>query len=201
MSPFHFTKKNALSILILLLIVISLVKPAILKKMVTNVLGRILLLFILVLLISYNVGLGLAGVLCIIIFYEYNDDIMEGMDNMPAHEKGKEKTITAPNDILESVKKQMAEKLAAPEKGGMTSKPAPVPLADTPKVNIDEKKGVMVGQKSDMEHGLIKPKSSSAMPTNMNKDTSNVKPSALNKIKTTTTESFGNMRPLGFAPF
>ena len=49
MDKFQFTKKNAVATLILLLIVISLVKPSILKNMKNHVLGRLLLLFILIL--------------------------------------------------------------------------------------------------------------------------------------------------------
>ena len=81
MDKFQFTKKNAVATLILLLIVISLVKPSILKNMKNHVLGRLLLLFILILFISYNVSLGLTCVFFIIILHEYYDNL-EGMDNM-----------------------------------------------------------------------------------------------------------------------
>jgi hypothetical protein len=202
MNKFQFTKKNAVALLILLLIAISLVKPSILKNMKNHILGRLLLIFILVLFISYNVSLGLTCVFFFIILHEYYDNL-EGMDNM---------TPPPNEDALSKISKNTTDKPAstnsiiqAPEStktGGASSVPATVPKKETHDNVAPEpsKNAITIGQKTDLDSAIKKHINSNVLPMLMNKDSSKVKPAT--SVSDKKAEGFvGNMSPLGWAPF
>jgi hypothetical protein len=81
MKSFDLTTTNAMSILGILLIFILFFEPRIYGTMIHTFLGRLTLLFILILITSYNQVYGLIAVILIISLFEYYDG-SEGMENM-----------------------------------------------------------------------------------------------------------------------
>jgi hypothetical protein len=100
MKQYEFTTTHALSILVILLVFIFLIEPLIFRTMTNTFLGRFTLLFILIVITSYNFVYGLVFVLFIIAIYEYYNRF-EGAENMSEtiinHSKDKSSTIK-PNE-------------------------------------------------------------------------------------------------------
>jgi len=81
MEPFDLTTTNAMSILGILLVFILFFEPRIYGTMIHTFLGRLTLLFILILITSYNHICGLIALILIISLFEYYDSF-ESMANM-----------------------------------------------------------------------------------------------------------------------
>lgn len=99
MKQFEFTTSHALSILVMLLLFIFAFQPSIYENMINTLLGRLTLLFILILVTSHSTMLGLLWAAIIISFYEYYSRF-EGVQNMdvapPSQPRPKRKPV--PND-------------------------------------------------------------------------------------------------------
>jgi hypothetical protein len=81
MKQFEFTTSHASSILVMLLLFIFVFQPFTYKTMIHSFLGRVTLLFILILITSCNVMIGLIWLLIIVSLYEYYSRF-EGAENM-----------------------------------------------------------------------------------------------------------------------
>lgn len=81
MKQFEFTTSHALSILVMLLLFIFVFQPSTYEIMIHSFLGRLTLLFILILITSCNVMFGLLWLLVIVSLYEYYSRF-EGAENM-----------------------------------------------------------------------------------------------------------------------
>jgi hypothetical protein len=81
MKQFEFTTTHALSILVMVLLFIFVFQPSIYENMINTLLGRLTLLFILILVTSHSTILGLGWTAIIISFYEYYSRF-EGAQNM-----------------------------------------------------------------------------------------------------------------------
>jgi hypothetical protein len=81
MKQFEFTTSHASSILVMLLLFIFVFQPFTYETMIHSFLGRVTLLFILILITSCNVMIGLIWLLIIVSLYEYYSRF-EGAENM-----------------------------------------------------------------------------------------------------------------------
>jgi len=81
MKQIEITTNLALFVLVVLLLTIFVFKPSIYKNMIHTFLGRLAMLFILILITSHNIILGLMWCILIIYFYE-NYGHFEGLENM-----------------------------------------------------------------------------------------------------------------------
>jgi len=118
MKSFDLTTTNAMSILGVLLLFILFFEPRIYGTMTHTFLGRTTLLFILILITSYNHICGLIALILIISLFEYYD-LSEGMENMniSAHIPIRDLEIDAPSrvDVMDTSKKTELDIMSKPK--------------------------------------------------------------------------------------
>jgi hypothetical protein len=150
MARFEFITTHALSILVVLMIFIFLFQRSVFETMIHSFLGRLTLLFILILVASHNTVLGLVGVLLIVLLYEY-DNTYEGNANM---------SDFLSTDVASNLKNTPTE-VVEPDNSGAKSKPAVVPTNEPEtKSAPPPPDSISKSQKTDLESQIQKGKSS-----------------------------------------
>jgi len=164
MKQFEFTTTHALSILVMLLLFIFAFQPSIYENMINTLLGRLTLLFILILVTSYSTILGLVWATIIISFYEYYSRF-EGAQNM--------NVSPLLRDSLPQLKRN-----PVPNDSGNNSPQEMIPENDE---NLDDpavgSTAMDSGTKADKESKIQKGHSSKALPILKMLKNSNVSPS------------------------
>jgi cytoskeletal protein RodZ len=175
MKQFEFTTIHALSILVILLIAIFLIQPSIFGTMINTFLGRLTLLFILILITSHHTMCGLVSVLLIIAIYEhYNrfEGQMNMSDSLPP---------SPPVPVKDSVQ---------PNESGATSSPASIPVNEPVQPTTSSADSMDTSKKTELESQIQKGKNSKQLPNATTNSTANVVASENTK---TSSEGFANL--------
>jgi cytoskeletal protein RodZ len=176
MKQFEFTTIHALSILVILLIAIFLIQPSIFGTMINTFLGRLTLLFILILITSHHTMCGLVSVLLIISIYEYYNRF-EGMsDSMPSSSPP-----SPPVPVKDPVQ---------PNESGATSSPASIPVNEPVQPTTSSVDSMDTSKKTELESQIQKGKNSKQLPNATTNSTANVVASENTK---TSSEGFANL--------
>ncbi len=193
MKQFEFTTTHALSILVMLLLFIFAFQPSVYENMINNLLGRLTLLFILILITSHSTTLGLVWVLVIISLYEYYNRF-EGAQNM---------NDSSSDDL--PIPKMKPKKNPNPNDSGSMSPQEMIPENDE---NLDDpavgSTSMDSGTKSEKERKIQNGHSSKTLPNNkyLRKDDADVEPSESTTTKDSAAkQGFASMFGSEYASF
>ena len=165
MKQVEFTTTHALTILVMLLLFIFAFQPSIYETMINTLLGRLTLLFILILVTSHSTILGLGWAAIIVSFYEYYSRF-EGAQNM--------------NDSPSLDPMPLPKRNPVPNDSGNNSPQEIIPENDDEDQDNDPANGSTAmdsGTKADKEGTIQKGHSSKALPILAMLRNSNVNPS------------------------
>jgi predicted membrane protein len=192
MQSFDLTTTHAMSILAILLLFILFFQPKIYGRMTQTFLGRLTLLFILLLVASYNFIYGIVCVVVIISLFEYYERF-EGVENMgeTTTNESKSNTKSKSSDEKDSIEKD----------AGKSSVPAKVSNSDNTTISESNTSDKMDTSKVTELDIMSKPKSSKQLEFNSSTSSENVVPSEASVSKTSAKEGFANMVGLEYLNF
>jgi hypothetical protein len=190
MKQFEFTTTHALSVLVILLITIFLFQPSIFGTMINTFLGRLTLLFILILITSYHTMCGLVCVLLIIALYEYYNRF-EGQQNIS------DSHVPPPPPPPADPTKHNVQ---ANESGSVSS-PAIIP-SNEPKSTPVDPNAMDRTKKTELEGQIQKGNNSKQLAPASTSSMANVAASdSINTSNISTKQGFANMFGNEWAPF
>ena len=188
MKQFEFTTTHALSVLVILLITIFLFQPSIFGTMINTFLGRLTLLFILILITSYHTMCGLVSVLLIIALYEYYNRF-EGQQNiLDSH--------VPPPPPADPTKDNVQAK-----ESGSVSSPAIIPSNESKSTPVHPN-AMDRTKKTELEGQIQKGNNSKQLAPASTSSMANVAASeSINTSNISTKQGFANMFGNDWAPF
>jgi cytoskeletal protein RodZ len=192
MKQFEFTTTHALSVLVILLITIFLFQPSIFGTMINTFLGRLTLLFILILITSYHTMCGLVSVLLIIALYEYYNRF-EGQQNMSD-------SLVPPTNPPPPPTDKPKDNVQPNDSGSISSPQATIPKEEP--VHPVNTNAMDSTKKTELEGQIQKGNNSKQLPLASTNSNPNVAPSESTKTSSISTkQGFANMFGNDWAPF
>jgi len=192
MKQFEFTTTHALSVLVILLITIFLFQPSIFGTMINTFLGRLTLLFILILITSYHTMCGLVSVLLIIALYEYYNRF-EGAQNISDSLSTSATSTLVPTD-------KPKDNVQPNDAGSISSPQATIPKEEP--IHPVNTNAMDSTKKTELEGQIQKGNNSKQLPVASTNSNPNVAPSESTKTSTISTkQGFANMFGNEWAPF
>jgi cytoskeletal protein RodZ len=192
MKQFEFTTTHALSVLVILLITIFLFQPSIFGTMINTFLGRLTLLFILILITSYHTMCGLVSVLLIIALYEYYNRF-EGQQNMSD-------SLVPPINPSPPPTDKPKDNVQPNDSGSISSPQATIPKEEP--VHPVNTNAMDSTKKTELEGQIQKGNNSKQLPLASTNSNPNVAPSESTKTSSISTkQGFANMFGNDWAPF
>jgi len=182
MKSLDLTTSHAMSILAVLLLFVLFFQPKIYGSMTQTPLGRLTLLFILILVSSCNIIYGLVCVIIIISLFEYYERF-EGIESMS-----------------ETIKPKSKSNSSDEKDAGTSSVPADVLSADNTPISESNADKMDTSKVTELDI-MSKPKSSKQLDFNSSKSSENVVPSEASVSKTSAKEGFSNMFGLEYSNF
>jgi len=168
MKQIEFTTTHALVVLVMLLFFTFLYQPSVYENMIHTFLGRLTLLFILILLTSCNSMFGLAWAIVIIYFYEYYSRF-EGLEIMdPSIINVSQYQNTSATSAISSDAIPIPNPV--PDDFGINSTPEPIPdkaLLIQAKNSSTIEQAMDQAAKLEKERRIQKGNSSSSLPVSM----------------------------------
>jgi len=193
MKQFEFTTTHALSVLVILLITIFLFQPSIFGTMINTFLGRLTLLFILILITNYHTMCGLVCVLLIIALYEYYNRF-EGQQNISDFH------VPTINPSPPSPTDPTKDNVQANESGSVSSH-AIIP-SNEPKTTPVDPNAMDRTKKTELEGQIQKGNNSKQLAPASTSSNPNVAASeSINTSTISTKQGFANMFGNDWAPF
>jgi hypothetical protein len=193
MKQFEFTTTHALSVLVVLLITIFLFQPSIFGTMINTFLGRLTLLFILILITSYHTMCGLVSVLLIIALYEYYNRF-EGQTNLSD-------SHLPPPPTNPAIPVLTKEEVKPNESGLQLNAPASIP-PDEPNHSPVNTSAMDSTKKTELERNIQNGNNSKQLHPTSTSSNANVAPSESTKTSSTSTkQGFANMFGNDWASF
>jgi hypothetical protein len=158
--------------------------------MINTFLGRLTLLFILILITSHHTMGGLVSVLLIIALYEHYNRF-EGQENM-----------SDSTSIPVPVPTDKPKEEVKPNESGAVSSPASIPSNDPVQPAVSSSGSMDTSKKTELESQIQKGNNSKQLPTGLNSNSANVSPSESTKTSSVASkEGFANTFGNDWAPF